>query len=102
MLMMSNKFYDVLNKIQRWLPSLGALYLGLCHIWGFPFGDKVNETVALVATFLATTLEISTGEYRKAQREAQEAIWEMAEDEQRPADEINLEDVIHQSEEALG
>lgn len=101
-MLMSDKVYDFLSKFQRWLPAFGAFYLGLCQVWGLPLGDEVNETIVLLATLLATTLEISTVKYHKAMREAQQAIWEMAEDEQRPADEINLEDVIHQSEEALG
>ena len=102
MLMMSNKFYDILNKIQRWLPSLGVFYLGLCKIWGLPLGDEINKTIVLIATPLATTLEISTGEYRKAQNDAQMALWEMAEEEQRPEDEINPEEVIHHMEEGIG
>lgn len=62
---MSNKLYDVLNKVQRWLPALGLLYLGLCKIWGFPLGSEVNETIVLVATFLASTLEIASVQYNK-------------------------------------
>ena len=62
---MSNKLYDVLNKVQRWLPALGILYLALCQIWGFPYGQAVNNTILAVAAFLATTLEISTGIYHK-------------------------------------
>ena len=62
---MSNKLYDVLNKVQRWLPALGILYLALCQIWGFPYGQAVNNTILAVAAFLATTLEISTGVYHK-------------------------------------
>lgn len=60
---MSNKVYDLLNKIQRWLPSVGILYLALCGIWGLPYGNEVNETIVAVATFLAATLEIATGVY---------------------------------------
>lgn len=62
---MSNRLYDVLNKVQRWLPALGLLYLGLCKIWGFPLGSEVNETIVLVATFLASTLEIASVQYNK-------------------------------------
>ena len=62
---MSNTVYDILNKIQRWLPALGVLYLGLCKVWGFPFGSEVNDTIVLVAAFLATTLEIASGKFYK-------------------------------------
>jgi len=62
---MANTTYDILNKIQRWLPALGVLYLGLCKVWGFPFGSEVNDTIVLLAAFLATTLEIASGKFYK-------------------------------------
>lgn len=61
----SNTVYDILNKIQRWLPALGIFYLALCGIWHLPYGDQVNNTIVAIATFLAATLEISTGAYHK-------------------------------------
>ena len=63
---MSNELYDILSKIQRWLPALGAFYLGLCKVWGFAFGSEVNETIALAAALLAATLEISSARYYAA------------------------------------
>lgn len=62
---MENKIYDILSKIQRWLPALGAFYLGLCKVWGFAFGSEVNETIVLAAALLAATLEISSGKWYK-------------------------------------
>ena len=62
---MTNKTYDVLNKIQRWLPARGVFYLAIAAIWHLPFGDEVNATIVAVATFLGTTLEIATGAYLK-------------------------------------
>lgn len=61
----SNTVYDILNKIQRWLPALGIFYLALCSIWHFPYGDQVNNTIVAVAALLAATLEVSTGAYHK-------------------------------------
>lgn len=61
----SNKVYDILNKVQRWLPALGIFYLALCGIWHLPYGDQINNTVVAIATLLAATLEISTGVYHK-------------------------------------
>lgn len=29
---MSNRLYDILSKIQRWLPALGVFYLTICKI----------------------------------------------------------------------
>ena len=62
---MSNKQYDFLNKLQRWLPSLGVFYLTLCEIWDLPFGDQINKTIVAIATLLAVTLEVATSIYRK-------------------------------------
>lgn len=60
---MSDKLYDILVKVQRWLPAVGVFYLGLCKVWGLPLGNEVNQTLALVATLLATTLEIAIASY---------------------------------------
>ena len=62
---MSNKLYDIVSKILRWLPALGAFYLGLCKVWGLPLGSELNQTIALAAALLAATLEISTVQYHK-------------------------------------
>ena len=62
---LENTLYDILNKIQRWLPAVGVLYLALCTIWNLPYGQQINNTIIAIATFLAATLEISTGAYHK-------------------------------------
>lgn len=64
---LSNKTYDIWNKIQRWLPALGVLYLALSQIWHLPFGDEINKTVVAIATFLASVLEISSVNFYKDQ-----------------------------------
>lgn len=63
--MMTNKVYDILSKIQRWLPALGVFYVAIAKIWGFPWGSEINETIMAVAALLAATLEISSGRYYK-------------------------------------
>ena len=63
MLKMKNELYDVLAKIQRWLPALAVFYLALCQIWGLPYGDEVNKTVLAISALMAATLEISTSTY---------------------------------------
>ncbi len=62
---MNDEIYDVLSKFQRWLPLVGTLYLGLTKVWGLPYGNEINQTVILLATFLAGTLEVSTYYYNK-------------------------------------
>ena len=64
---MNNTVYDILNKLQRWLPGLGTLYLAVANIWDLPFGDKINQTIVAIATFLAFTLEVSSSAYYKEQ-----------------------------------
>ena len=70
---MSDKLYDFLNKLQRWLPAGSAFYLGLCKVWGLPLGNEVSQTVLLLATLLATTLEIANGKYQEAKKEELES-----------------------------
>lgn len=65
-MLMSNKVYDILNKIERWLPALGVFYLALTKIWGLPLGNEINATIMALATLLASTLEISTARYNEA------------------------------------
>lgn len=67
--MLGNKVYDILSKIQRWLPSLGLFYLALTKIWNLPFGSQVNDTIVAIATLLAATLEVSSARFYKAEGE---------------------------------
>ena len=62
---LNDKTYDILNKIQRWIPAVGVFYLALCQIWNLPLGDEVNNTIVAVAALMATTLEIANGRYQK-------------------------------------
>lgn len=69
---MSNKVYDILNKIQRWLPSVGIFVLAICGIWGLPFGEQINNTIIAVASLLAATLEVATYKYLKDKKKSDE------------------------------
>lgn len=62
---MSNKTYDVINKIQRFLPALGAFYLVLVEVWGLPYGDAINKTIVALATLLAVFLEVMTSKWKE-------------------------------------
>lgn len=63
---LSNKVYDMLKWLALVvLPALSALYLGLSGLWGFPYGEQVSGTIALVDTFLGAVLGISSANYAK-------------------------------------
>ena len=68
-MLLSNKTYDIINKIERWLYALGTAYLALAGVWGLPYGDEINKTIVIVGTMLASFLEVSTSVYHKAQNE---------------------------------
>ena len=61
---MNNKLYDLINRIAKYfLPAVGALYFGLSQIWGFPYGEEVVGSLALVGTFLAAVLVTAKANY---------------------------------------
>lgn len=47
------------------LPALGTLYFGLSQIWGFPAGDKVNGTIAVLNLFVGAVAAASKTVYDK-------------------------------------
>lgn len=67
--MFTNKVYDILSKVQRWLPALGVFYVAIAKIWGFPWGNEINETIMAIAALLAATLEVSSVRYYKEEGE---------------------------------
>ena len=67
-MIMKDTVYDILSKVQRWLPSLGLFYVAIAKIWGLPWGSEINETIVAVATLLAATLEVSSARYYKEER----------------------------------
>ena len=67
-MIMKDTVYDILSKVQRWLPSLGLFYVAISKIWGLPWGSEINDTIAAVATLLAATLEVSSARYYKEER----------------------------------
>ena len=61
-----NKVYDILKWVALiLLPAVGALYFGLSQIWGFPYGEEIVGTLAVIDTFLGALLGISTMNYNK-------------------------------------
>lgn len=71
---MSNRLYDILSKCQRFLPAIGLFYLAIAKIWGLPFADEINQTIAALATLLGTLLEISTAQYLKQIKKTSESF----------------------------
>ena len=66
---MSNPVYDILSKIQRWLPALGVFIMAITKIWHLPLGTEINETILALAALLAATLEVSSARYFKKEGE---------------------------------
>lgn len=62
---LSDKVYDIIKFIQRWLPLVSTLYVALSAIWGWPYADEISKTLMAVAAFLAGVLEIATATYNK-------------------------------------
>ena len=79
---MSNKLYDILNKLQRWMMAFATLYVTLAGIWGLPFGDQVHDTFGALTVFLAAILEVSTVVYKSKQATENKSLdWEGIENE---------------------
>lgn len=66
---MNDKLYDVLNKIQRWLPSLALFYVAIASIWKLPLSEEICKTINAIAGLLAATLEISCVVYTRKLKE---------------------------------
>lgn len=63
---LSNKVYDTLKWFAMiFIPAVSALYFGLSQLWGFPYGEEIVGTLALVDTFLGALLGISSNTYWK-------------------------------------
>lgn len=69
---MSNKTYDTLKYIALYvLPALATLILTLGGIWGIPYAEAIAATITATDTFLGAILKISSNEYQKAQKGAE-------------------------------
>ena len=63
---MTDKCYDILVIIQRWLAAIGVLYLAIAAIWKLPFGDEINQSIVAVCAFLAAIIEIQKSVWNKS------------------------------------
>lgn len=62
---LSNKAFDIIKAIQRWLPLVSTLYVALAAIWQWPYADEISKTLMAIAAFLAGILEVATATYNK-------------------------------------
>ena len=70
---MSNRVYDILKFVaQILLPALGTLYFALAQIWHFPYAEEIVGTITAVDAFLGALLGISTAQYNKAAKAAEQ------------------------------
>lgn len=70
MIPMSNKVYDILKIVAIViLPLVQVLYAGLAKIWGFGFGQEIDQTIQLIVAALNTILGLalvkSSSDYKK-------------------------------------
>ena len=67
---MKNKTYDNAKYVfQVILPAIGSLYFGLSKIWGFPAGEEVVGSLALLTTFGGVVL-VQSSKTHKANEES--------------------------------
>ena len=67
-MMLPNKVYDILKWVSLIaLDALGLCYQKLAEIWGWPFGDKIQQTCVAVSICIGVLIGISTAKYNKQQ-----------------------------------
>lgn len=66
--MMTDKCYDLLVILQRWLTAAGVLYLAVSSIWGLPYGDEINQSIVALCAFLAAIIEIQKSVWNRTHK----------------------------------
>ena len=66
-----DKVYDIL----KWVAMIALNAVGLCYrtlasIWGWPFGEAVQQTCAALAVLIGALLGISSAQYYKEARDS--------------------------------
>lgn len=65
-----SKLYDILKWVTMVvLPASSILYVALANVWQWPYAPEISATLAAVAAFLGTVLQISSANYRTEQAE---------------------------------
>ena len=69
---MSNKLYDILNKVSRIVVPVVSFLMAICTIWGLPYGEQITATATAFNTLLGGLLVISSSSYKKLIKELQD------------------------------
>ena len=63
----SDTTYDNLRRTGEYvLPALAAFYFGLSQIWGFPYGEEVVGSIALLNIFLGVVIGAFRSKYNNS------------------------------------
>lgn len=87
---LSNKAYDILKVIQKFLVLMATFYVKITEIWNLPYGDQISKTCLECAAVLIGILEISTVRYKNDLLE-QNTWGELVEDYVPPVDVVDHE-----------
>ena len=69
---LSNTTYDILKYLGTiFLPALAVAYQSLADVWGLPFTNEIPGTILIIVTLLNTSLQISSTNYYKDQKNNQ-------------------------------
>ena len=67
---LSNTAYDILKYLGTiFLPALAVAYQSLADVWGLPFSEQIPSTILIIVTLLNTSLQISSTNYYKEQKD---------------------------------
>lgn len=71
---LNNDTYNILKWVALIaLPALATLVITVAKIWGLPYGVEIGATITAIDAFLGALLGISTANYNKALKQAQNA-----------------------------
>lgn len=62
-MILSDKTYDVLAFIQRFLAPISTFIVALCSIWGWEWGEQVAATIAALTVLLSAWLKACSNKY---------------------------------------
>ena len=66
-LLMDSRTYDRLKMaVLIILPALGSLYFGLSQIWGFPAGEAVVGSIALISVAFGTIVDQASSRFKRS------------------------------------